>query len=204
VTLSFAALALGPIWTLATSGGASQSWTAVRAPVIDGWIGPVPYDSDWTPVFVNADDEFLVTYQNQAAGEVALYYAAYHSQRQGKELRAHRNSVTGTYHRVGDVAGRTVTIAGHRMPVSEQTVRGRDGGELVIWWTFGMDGRPDPMGLRSRLEYGLRSLLDAPTASIVAVAAQCRPDCDNARASLGALAPSVLPLLLPGLRKDAQ
>ena len=203
-TLSIAALALGPVWALATSGGTPQSWTGVGAPAIDGWLGPAPYDSDWKPVFANADEEFLVVYQNQAAAEVALYFAAYHSQRQGKELLAHRNTVTGTYHRVGYAAGRTVTVAGSEVRVSEQIVRGWDGGELLVWWTFGMDGRPDPMDLRSRLEYGLRSLFDAPTASIVAFAAECRPDCENARAHLGTLAPAALSRLLPGLRSDAQ
>jgi hypothetical protein len=53
--------------------------------------------------------------------------------------------------------------------------------------------------LRSRLEYGLASLLGAPTVSVIALAAGCLPDCETARGSLRLLATGAVPPLLPGI-----
>jgi len=67
---------------------------------------------------------------------------------------------------------------------------------------YAIDGRPDRMGLTSRVEYGLRSLLKFPTASVVAIAVGCDADCESARATLETFAAEALPDLLPGIERD--
>ena len=52
------------------------------------------------------------------------------------------------------------------------------------------------MNLQDQLLYGVRSLVDAPTASVVAFATDCREDCAQARPRLEALAMQALPELL--------
>jgi hypothetical protein len=45
----------------------------------------------------------------------------------------------------------------------------------------------------------LRSLLRIPTVSVIALAADCQPDCDHAAGALEAFAGDVLPVLLAEL-----
>jgi EpsI family protein len=164
--------------------------------VLDGWSGPKLHLSDWRPTFANSDEEFLVAYYNDGAGEVALYRAAYHRQRQGKELRGYDNSVLGSSHIVRESRSRELELAGMVVPLSEQVAtRGVDQ-DLLVWSLFAVDGKPDPMEFADLLTYGARALLAHPTASVIALASECRPDCDHARNVLEAFANKALPALL--------
>ena len=65
-----------------------------------------------------------------------------------------------------------------------------------MWSLFAVDGKPDPMEFAGLLAYGARALLAHPTASVIALASECRPDCDHARNVLEAFAIKALPVLL--------
>lgn len=202
-TLSVAAVSLGPVWSLASSGEALEP-TVQSPPVLEGWSSPGLYLSDWRPVFANADDEFLVAYHSESTADVALYFAAYRSQHQGKELRGHGNSILGSRYHSKETRRREVLIEDVAVPVFEQLAEGMDNGELLVWSLFAVDGKPDPMGLPSQLAYGIRSLLRSPTASVIALAAECRPDCESARNALDAVAAQALPTLLPSTEHGGQ
>jgi EpsI family protein len=176
--------------------------TAAQPPELDGWSGPKAYAPDWRPIFVGADEEFLAAYQRESAGVVALYRARYHSQRQGKELLGLGNSVVGARHRSTSSNRRYVDVGFGTVSISEQVALGPDGQEMVIWSFFTVDGIPDPLGLPSRLLYGIRSLTRAPTAGVIALAAGCRPDCEHARSSIQALSAEALPALLAPARRN--
>ncbi len=163
-----AALALGPAWSFADSGKALQL-DGPTPPSLQGWTGPVLYLSEWRPVFENSDAEFLVAYHSESAGDVALYHAVYRSQRQGKELLGHGNSVLGARYQSKEVRRREILVEGVAIPVSEHLAEGVDNHDLLVWSLFAVDGKPDPMGLSSQLAYGIRSLLRSPTASVVAL-----------------------------------
>jgi hypothetical protein len=60
------------------------------------------------------------------------------------------------------------------------------------------------MRLRDQLTYGVRSLFGAPPASVVALSAECKPDCDRARSALEAFAAGALPALLSEARAEAE
>ena len=52
------------------------------------------------------------------------------------------------------------------------------------------------------MAYGLKSLLDFPTVSVVAIKVECGADCESARATLGSFAAGALTALLPGIERD--
>jgi hypothetical protein len=147
-------------------------------------------------VFATAAEEFLVSYVDADPREVAAYRAAYHAQRQGKELRGYDNSVAGKNRQAGSPERRWVALPDGSIEVTEQVLDDWSDRDLLVWWLYVVDGRPDRMGLKGQLAYGLKSLWHPPTASVVALAAECRPDCSAARASLEAIAPAALPALL--------
>jgi EpsI family protein len=196
-------LAFGPAWSAFRAMEGPPSSSVMPPPEIDGWVGPLPYDAWWHPVFAGADESFQASYRNGSGGEVALYRATYHSQRQGKELVGHRNSVVGERQRASVFGPRRVSVDGGTVEVDEVLATGWNGSDLLIWSTYAVDGRPDRMGLRSRLEYGLKSVFDFPAASIVAIAAECREGCESARESLGAFAAASQRALFPGIEQDS-
>jgi exosortase A len=191
--LSAAALALGPTWLFA--GVAKVEPTGQQSPpTLASWSGPSLYLSDWRPVFENSDEEFLAAYHYEPMGDVALYRATYHSQQQGKELRGYFNTVLGAQYQAKASHQREVEAGGRIFTLSEQIAAGTNGHDLLIWSLFTIDGQPDPVGFSSQLAYGVRSLFRYPEASVLAMAAECRPDCDHARDALGAFASQVLPM----------
>jgi exosortase A len=189
------ALASGPAWALVVTARAVPH-AAQPAPSVTGWSGPELHVSDWHPVFHNPDEQYLVAYRNEALGDVALYRAAYHVQRQGKEVSADGNSVVGARYRVNASAVREVGSRGNSFRLVELRAAAADGREILVWSLYAIDGRPGSMGVTSRLGLGLRSLLRIPTVSVIALAADCQPDCDHAARALEAFAADALPVSL--------
>jgi EpsI family protein len=165
---------------------------------MEGWTGPSLYLSNWRPIFENADEEFLAAYHHESMGDVALYRATYHSQHQGKELLGYYNTVRGAQYQTKASYERKIVAGGMAFPLSEQIAAGANDHDLLIWSLFAIDGQPDPMGFLSQLTYGVRSLLRYPDTSVLAMAAECRPDCDHARDALGTFASQALPEVLSG------
>ena len=201
--LAAAALSSGPAWALVENARA-KPLAPRQPPVIDGWSGPGIHLSGWAPVFVNADDEFLVDYASESMGEVALYHAEYRTQRQGKELRGHGNSTVGPGQQVRATRARQLSTPGSSVQAQEEVAVGEDGRQILVWSVFALDGQPGPVRLTGLLRYGVRSIWRAPTASVTVLAAECRPDCEQARTALAALGSEVLPSLLDGADSQGQ
>ena len=193
--LSAIALSLGPLWAQAVPRLAAPLGDLVP-PHLAGWSVPTPYVGTWHPVFENADRESLVAYRSEPFGEAAIYQATYSYQRQGRELRGFGNSVVGPRHHVLASRDHDASAGNATVPVTEQSATGPDGSRLVVWSLYTVDGRPNPMRLPDQLGYGVRSLFGAPPASVIAFAAECRPDCERARGALGSLAAQALPVML--------
>jgi EpsI family protein len=189
------ALALGPLW-LAVRSMQHEARAPLAAPVLAGWTGPELLISDWQPVFAKADEEFKVAYRKEPAADVAVYRAAYHAQRQGKELRGYENTILGSNYSPESSGVVTLNVQGAGIRITEQQVQAGDGRRLLVWSLYGVGGRPAAMNLQDQLLYGVRSMVDAPTASVVAFATDCREDCAQARPLLEALAAQALPELL--------
>ena len=189
------ALALGPLWLWVRSLQ-HEARAPLAAPAFAGWTGPELLISDWQPVFANADEEFKVAYRREPATDVAVYRAAYHVQRQGKELRGYENTILGSNYSPESSGVVTLNVQGKGIRITEKQVQAHDGRRLLIWSLYGIGGEPAAMNLNDQVLYGLRSMVDGPTATVVAFATDCRDDCTQARARLGLLAIEALPKLL--------
>lgn len=194
VVLTVVALAAGPLRLLAQAEPAQPD--APQPPTVAGWSGPVAPLTAWLPVFVGADAVFQAAYRSEAGDEVVLYHAVYHSQRQGKELLGFENSVLGQGLRSIESAALRVAARGEAVAVTETVAEAPHGATKVIWSLYATDGRPNSMSLPNRLLLGLRAVHRPPSASVIAMAAECRPDCDAAREVLGKIGPPVLSSLL--------
>jgi len=75
------------------------------------------------------------------------------------------------------------------------------GSERLVWSFFVIGGQPSLLRLGDQLRYGIRALGDAPSAGVVALAAECNPDCAHARETLEALSAAVLPTLIAALEQ---
>jgi EpsI family protein len=202
VALAAAGLMLGPAWATVRAMEGTTAGAPVAPPVVAGWTGPDSYDSWWHPLFARADEEFQAGYRSAEGAAVTLYRAAYYIQRQGRELIGHDNSVMGDQRSARRVAMRRVAAGGREVEVSEWLAAGNGAADLLVWSVYALDGYPDRMGLVSRLLYGLESLRRFPTASVVAMASECVPDCDTARRTLESFAVASLPTLLPGIERN--
>jgi hypothetical protein len=89
-----------------------------------------------------------------------------------------------------------LTVRGSGINITEHRVQASDGRPLLIWSLYCIDGRPAAMNLQDRLLYGVSSLANQPTASVVAFATHCRENCEQARRLLEAFAMQALPDML--------
>jgi len=162
--------------------GAAQ-WEA--APAMGGWV----------PVFPGADAESLVEF-SQGEARVTVYTATYRRQAQGRELVGHDSRVEG--HDAGHLAviGTRLAVAEPAIGAMEAEFRSAGGARSMLWWTYRIGERDFSRGLPAQLWYGVASLWSAPVSAIVALRADCRPDCDTARIALERFAADALPELL--------
>jgi EpsI family protein len=193
-----AGLALGPLWSLAATRTTGDA-PVTPPPRLGGWEGPSPSNWAWQPAYPDADERFVESYRNETAGEVMLFRAAYHFQRQGNELRGYGTSVGGPGYTVTSSNDATARVHGTPVHVVVQQLLSDRGQRLLVWSLYGVDGTPDALGLAGRIRYGFRSLADPPTASVIAMAARCRTDCNAARKTVSEFASNALPVLLPGI-----
>jgi EpsI family protein len=200
--LAVAALAVGPSRALVQPSGS----TAVPPPppAVAGWSGPAAMLSDWRPVFENPDDELLVEYFSDESGAVAVYRAIYRSQRQGKELRGFGNTVAGVRYRELAANSIEARTAVGMIALVERRIDSQDGRQRLVWSLYTVAGEPNEMRLLDQVAYGVRSLFDAAPASVVALSAECNPDCEHARVALGTFAADAMPALLADLPAESR
>jgi EpsI family protein len=198
LVLAAAALAVGPLWSLAAITATVDS-PATSPPRLASWTGPTPSSWAWQPVYANADERFVESYRNERAGEVSLFRAAYHYQRQGREVRGYGNSLAGPGYSIRSSKPAAATIEGQSLTAVEHLVVADSGQELLVWSFHGVGDRLETPGVAGQIRYGVNSLFEPLTASVIAVAAECRTDCDSARRTVEEFSALALPVLLPGL-----
>jgi hypothetical protein len=150
--------------------------TTPRAP----WV-PALLDvrSSWQPVFAGADRQERLAFSDGGGNTVEAFAVTYRAQRQGAKLHDKDNSLLGPQL---DVLAAAPAPHGFRaQEVAEHTPAHA---AYLIWSRYESAGRGFPNPLLAQLWYGINATVSNPSASLVALRAMCRPDCEAARRSL--------------------
>ncbi len=151
IAATVAALAVGPALAAVAQRHAGGGPATVALPAgMDGWQGPTPTESGWTPQYPGADGSALAAYR-QGGRAVEVYVNLYRRQGQGHELVGYDNDL-----RHGLGAGYSVST-------------------MLVVGDRRIDGE-----LASKLYYAIEVLRRPTPSGIVAVAVRCDADCDSA------------------------
>jgi hypothetical protein len=133
-----------------------------------------------------------------ARGEdrVTVFTATYLNQRQGRELVGHDSRIEGAGASRRLSGQRRITLDDPEIEMIEADWRDAYGRRAVLWWVYRIGTEDFASGMRSQLWYGLSSLWSSPVSGVVALHAECQPDCDRARITLRRFAADALPQLL--------
>ena len=109
-----------------------------------------------------------------------MFSVSYRTQRQGAELVGSGSTVVG----------RSLKSRGERLvetpagEFSEIEVVDRSGARSLIWSRYRIAGRNFVVPLASQIWYGINATVSRPSATLIALRAGCRVDCDAARRAL--------------------
>ena len=187
-----------------TSGPAPQSFDLTVPVAAEGWL-KVPWSSDWTPVFSNADVQIRQSYSRD--GEtVDLFFAGYGRQAKGREMIAFDNriidsarwSIARERHRAVDFGTTTLRLA--------ELVAASGDERRYIWLVYWVDGTftANPI-IAKLLEIKAKLFLGDQRAAIIAVATSESTGRGNAehvlRSFLKEALPSIETLLMQPTRR---
>lgn len=142
--------------------------------------------STWNPVFAGADHVERARYTSLAGPEVQVFIASYATQQQGKELVAYGNGLVGPGD--GDVVQESRAASAEL--ARELFVRSPDG-RSVIRYYYDIGGHRTDRGIYAQLWYGVKSIRGQVRSSVIALRAQCVPDCGKAQELLNDFSESI-------------
>jgi exosortase len=148
------------------------------------WFAAPPgSDSSWWPEFAGADDTEYLQVQKPGDAAIEVFRARYREQTQGAELVGSSSSLLGPQLRWRGEQ-RRVTPAGI---FAETEAADAQQGRSLIWWRYQIGERTFIRGLPCQLWYGLSAILSKPPSALIALRADCRGDCAQARSQLNEL-----------------
>jgi exosortase A len=178
VLLMLVALAIAPVYNVLR---APKAAVVDERPLgrVEHWSGPrSPSRTDWRPVYPDADRQQLVEYFS-GSSTVTLFVAEYLLQQQGHELISWNNSLLGQDDEI--VAARKITAP---MRAVEWELRSGQGSSHLLWYFYRIGSRHLTSELSAQVWYGIDSLFTNPVSKVVALRAECMPDCTVARNAL--------------------
>ena len=186
LSLSMLFMICGPALAYAATRNAQPGQAALSLPGgAGGWAGPGGADMAWMPRYASADAVALGTYTRDAA-TVNAYLNAYLYQAQGHELVYYENDVLGGQGWQAQ-SERTVTVqlaSGASFRYVEIEATAPDGTRWLVGRTQVTGERVFDRELMSKLYYGVAVLRGRPVSGLVAAAARCSTQCDEAREDL--------------------
>jgi EpsI family protein len=145
-------------------------------PVLTGaWQGPLPANTQWQPIFVNAIAERRAAYAS-SAGRVEVHYNVYGAQSPGHELVYFGNSVAPEDG--WSIVSRSQAFAGSP---SITIARDAHGERWVIAQVLSVGGRLTSQPAIAQILYGTSALWRPVPSGSLAFAAACRPECAAAQ-----------------------
>jgi len=140
------------------------------------FVPPDPV-SLWMPAYAGADQTTGVAATNDAGGTIELFRARYREQHQGAELVGESSSLLGSHLRY---RGEQL-IASPRGSFRETEAGDPTDARSLIWWRYEIAGRVFVVPLAAQLWYGLNATVWNPPSKVLALRAECRGDCADAR-----------------------
>lgn len=171
-------LAVGPLWSVLDRNRAADVEEHGLRLDPPGWRAQKPASS-WRPEFQGADAEQHYEYSSGQA-LVEAFVATYLWQEQGKEIAGYGASPIGGLRVVRGAAGGASAPAPWRSTLTEDP----SGAHWLVFYAQRIDDQWRSSAILAKLDYGFRSLFDAPLSSMIVLRSRCLPDCNNARSSL--------------------
>ena len=169
--------AVGPAWAriVEPATAASERLSASLPENVAGWRGPLQTAWDWQPLFVGATNEKIGEYRRK--DKVVLSYAnVYATQKQGKELIFHSNSIIGGWrHRV--VVGAKSTVSVGLAGPFRREMAASPYGSWIILHRYIIGGEPVLGEFRGKISQSLASLQGRSEAGVIAYAIPCSTSC---------------------------
>jgi EpsI family protein len=180
VSPALAVLAAGPLWT-AFAVDPIGAVPVLSAPEVRGWTQE-PSSGAWRPVFPGAAATLARTYR-AGPRSVDVFAAFYGRQRPNAKLVGHSSDLGGAG---WAYSPRAVPEIGDHRDVARGTLVAPDGRRRAIWSWYEVRGERvlSPIAVKWREAAGVLGL--PARSGVVALSADCRPDCDAAHASIAA------------------
>lgn len=197
VILTLAVLAAVPVLAYGTdwSNTAAGTTVVLRWPAAPtGWGGPSSAQaSGWQPRFLNSNGESLARYIDSAGDPVDAFAVAYRVQTQRAKLLGYSNDLLGDPKRTRQLSVRVVNSPAGRW--QEIVGQDSDGSRALVWTRYRVGSRLFVQPRLSQLWYGVAATVKPPMSSLIALRAQCLPDCNTARTRLSAASKWLQPVL---------
>jgi EpsI family protein len=174
------ALVIAPLWGAEIESAARlQPVPSLAFPTVAGWQGPLLPAVDWNPAFPGAAAEHLASYRAGAA-RVDVYAAFYNVQAHGAKLVGYDSSVAGS----GPWAARGERVL--RLPgeVVESMLVDAAGRQRLVWHWFEVRSTRLTSGAAVKLHQSLAAFGLPARSAVVALSAECEPDCGSAQMAL--------------------
>ena len=199
-----ALLAAAPHAAQRLLGNAQPAPPQLLAPdtLSDRWAVVPDGSIELTPAFVNAAAEVNRVYARDGQG-VGLYIGYYRQQQAGRKLVGSANTLVrmdDPRWTARDIGTRAVDVGGQTQAMRTTTLRPRapDGGDLVVWQTYWVNGRFTSNELVARAQIALGKLLGQGDDGAVVMLYAPAADADK---TLQAFAQANLPLIEALLQK---
>lgn len=197
VVLPAVLLLLGGGWVSLLDRQVAADDPPLDAPRVVGWEGPlaVPAAGGWRPAFPGASRERFDAYRRGEA-TIEAYAASYRVQGPGRKLIGYGSTLAGTPGGADAVAD-WMTVAAASRPVAgapgarsarvaHRTLATPDGRRRVVWAWYEIGTLRTESPVRVRVEESLRAFGRPARAAVIALSAECRPDCAAAESELAA------------------
>jgi EpsI family protein len=180
--LALIALAAGAAWIARIDARATAETAFIELPATGSWTGLQTADgAGWRPTFPGAARETFRLYRHEGS-VVTAYVATYGRQQLGQKLIGVYSSVVGP--QWIEQHQSTLQVPGTDARVTERALADSRGSRRIVWFWYEVERKRLLSPAAVKLHEGLAAFGAGRRSGIVALSAECVPDCASARAAL--------------------